>query len=72
MDPKSTSPTAKDQPVPERMDDEERGVTEPTSGLSLHMKVHYRAARAADRNKKKVCSELDVIAPEPSERWFPL
>ena len=43
--------TVRVQPVPERTDDEHRGVTEPTSSaLFLHMKVDQRAA---DRTEKK-------------------
>lgn len=76
-----------DQPAPrERMDDEDGRVTEHSS-LLLHMKVDLRATTphhtgAADEEGKKkkkkggaLCfpdAELDVIAPEPSECWFPL
>lgn len=46
------------QPVPERVDDEHRGVTEPTSSaLFLHMKVDHRAAGRKKKNKKR-CSPL--------------
>lgn len=68
----------KDQPVPQKMGAEMRG--ECTTGLFLHMKVDNTAA---DRRKRgggekggALCvfldAELDVIAPEPSERCFPL
>jgi len=70
-----------DKPVPERMDEENRGVTEPTSSLFLHMKIDKKPKpHQSNRLKKKRKRWSRVFSwcwtgcycPQVSEYWFPL
>lgn len=66
------------------MDDEDRGVTESTSSLFLHMKVDEKEPRSQNNNRfikekgKKAGvqsssnAELDVTAPRSNKCCFPL